>query len=53
MAAEVAVLCYLAVPGNLPGEIIIGGDNAKYIHPAIAGVVYYFYNQMLHAYAAA
>lgn len=47
MALEVAALTYFAVPGNLPGGVMIGGEYAPYVHPLIAGGVYYFYNQMV------
>lgn len=51
MALEVAALTYFAVPGNLPGGVVIGGEYAPYVHPLIAGGVYYFYNQMVHSFA--
>ena len=51
MALEVGALTYLAVPGNLPGGVTVGGDYAPYVHPLIAAGVYYFYNQMVHSLA--
>lgn len=49
MAVEVAILTYFAVPGNLGQSAIIGGQYAPYVHPAIAGGVYFFYNQLVHS----
>jgi len=49
MGVEVALLCYAAVPGNLGPSAVVGGRYAPYVHPAIAGAVYFFYTQMVHS----